>query len=84
MLRLVRYLSTFLQWLKDGSSSTIYTVDGSNLGTVCDLGKLLLINIGLQLSSILHYEAIIGMDSFPALNVTISLNGQSLLRWGKG
>jgi hypothetical protein len=59
-------------------------VDGSNLGTVCDLEKLLSINIGLQLSSILHYEAIIGMDSFPALNVAISLNGQSLLRWGKG
>ena len=61
---------------------TPHTVDGSNLGTVCDLlttcrvGKTVINEHRFTVVQHTTYEAIIGMDLFPALNATVSLNGQ--------
>lgn len=68
---------------------TPHTVDGSDLGTVCDLvttcrvGKTVINEHCFTVVQHSTYEAIIGMDLFPALNVTMSLNGQPCYQGSK-
>ena len=58
-----------------------HMVDGSDLGTVCDLvttcrvGKTVISEHCFTVVQQSTYEAIIGMDLFPAPNVTILLDG---------
>ncbi len=76
------HLAARAQGQKVRPQYTPHTVDGSNLGSVCDLlttcrvGKTVINEHRFTVVQHYTYEAIIGMDLFPALNVTVSLNGQ--------
>ena len=76
------HLAARAQGQKVRPQYTPHTMDGSNLGTVCDLlttcrvGKTVINEHRFTVVQHSKYEAIIGMDLFPALNVTVSLNGQ--------
>ena len=64
------------------SQYTPHTVDGSDLGTAFDLpttcrvGKTVVKEHRFTVVQKSTYEAIIGMDLFPSLDVKLSLNGQ--------